>query len=171
MESEASRSSSSHEVLCEERTAGDAAAIEFNIPPTDPGFVDVDSHLAGGDPEPDAFLIQPQTALPALDNPTWGITLDGGSQTRFGGDTNPFGPEINISRPGGWVFESNPRGGCEIWQGALSFDDQPEPVPPARPAPRRPTHSPSARSAAGRPRRRDRPGSPRWSKAPRCASC
>jgi hypothetical protein len=69
------------------------AAIVFQIP-TDPN-VDVDSSLAGGDAEPDVYVISPLTELPALENEHgWGINLDARTQTSFGGDTNPFGPEI-----------------------------------------------------------------------------
>jgi hypothetical protein len=78
------------------------AAIAFRIPPTDPNFVDVDSALPGGDPDPDAFVIAPVSELPPLDNVHgWGIILDGRTQTSFGGDTNPFGPEIVLVNGGG----------------------------------------------------------------------
>ncbi|MCP4859521.1 MAG: PKD domain-containing protein [Fuerstiella sp.] len=70
--------------------------IVFNIPTTDPGYVDVDSGLSGGDPAGDAFLIQPLSALPVLTDATGGTTVDGRTQTLFGGDTNPFGPEIVV---------------------------------------------------------------------------
>jgi hypothetical protein len=69
-----------------------ADSIVFAIPPTDPNFRDVDSWLAEGDPEPDAFVITPLAALPAL---TEGATsLDGATQVQYTGDTNAFGPEI-----------------------------------------------------------------------------
>ena len=67
--------------------------IEFHISPFDPGFEDVDSTL-GGDAAPDAFVIQLLSPLPALNDPTGGTKIDGFTQTAFGGDTNPFGPEI-----------------------------------------------------------------------------
>ena len=71
---------------------GGADTIEFNIPATEPGFVDVDSALIGGDAAADAFVIQPLSGLPALtDDET---TIDGRTQTAFTGDTNPFGPEV-----------------------------------------------------------------------------
>jgi len=70
--------------------------IRFAISPDDPGFVDVDSALAGGDADPDAFVIQPLTGLPTLNDSSGGTTIDGRSQAAFGGDTNPFGPEIAI---------------------------------------------------------------------------
>ena len=56
--------------------------------------VDADLNLPGSDPQPDVFVIRPLSALPALNDPTGGTRIDGLSQTRLGGDTNPFGPEI-----------------------------------------------------------------------------
>lgn len=82
------------QVLLNANAAGGPVDITFNIPATDPNFVDVDAHLAGGDTDPDVFVIRPLSALPALNNPNGGITLDGWSQTAFSGNTNPFGPEI-----------------------------------------------------------------------------
>ncbi|MFV2068579.1 MAG: beta strand repeat-containing protein, partial [Pirellulales bacterium] len=70
------------------------AVIDFQIEPGDLNFVDVDSALPGGDADPDVFVIQPASALPALNNSVTGIIVNGRTQTRFGGDTNPFGPEI-----------------------------------------------------------------------------
>jgi hypothetical protein len=69
--------------------------IIFKIPASDPNFVDVDSAMVGGDANPDVFVIRPVTSLPGL-NVTKGITIDGHSQKAFGGDTNPFGPEISL---------------------------------------------------------------------------
>ena len=74
--------------------ASDSVSIEFQVPTTDPGFVDVDSSLPGGDPGPDVFVIKPSSALPAISNPYYGISINGRSQATFGGDTNVFGPEI-----------------------------------------------------------------------------
>ena len=71
--------------------------ISFNIPATDPGFVDADATLPGGDPGPDVFVIQPLWAFPAINNPNYGITIDGTTQATFGGDTNSFGPEIVLN--------------------------------------------------------------------------
>lgn len=68
--------------------------ITFNIPATDPNYVDADAALPGGDPDPDVFVIRPLTQLPALNDPTGGTTIDGRSQAAFSGDTNPFGLEI-----------------------------------------------------------------------------
>lgn len=60
----------------------DANTINFNIPNTDPNF-------SGG-----VYTITPLSQLPAL---TASITIDGGSQTLFGGDTNTAGPEVALS--------------------------------------------------------------------------
>jgi len=76
-----------------------AVMIVFNIGPGDSGFVDEDSALPAGDPDPDVFRIALASSLPSLGNPS-GITIDGFSQTVFGGDTNPFGPEIAIDGGG-----------------------------------------------------------------------
>ena len=54
--------------------------IEFNIPGVAP---------AGG-----AFVIQPLTPLPWIT--VSNVTIDGATQTAFGGDTNPAGPEVVI---------------------------------------------------------------------------
>ncbi|MDA1049118.1 MAG: right-handed parallel beta-helix repeat-containing protein [Planctomycetota bacterium] len=67
--------------------------IIFNIPTSDPGFTDVDSAIAGGDPSLDVFVIKPvDNGLPPLIDD--GTTIDGRTQTAFSGNTNPFGPEI-----------------------------------------------------------------------------
>ncbi len=64
--------------------------IVFDIPGTDPNFIDVDAALPGGDAAPDVFVITPATALPII---TRGhLTIDGRTQA----DTNPFGPEIEL---------------------------------------------------------------------------
>ncbi len=56
--------------------------ISFNIPTTDPGY-------ANG-----VFTIQPHFDLPILlDN----ITIDGTTQTKFTGDTNPLGPAVVLN--------------------------------------------------------------------------
>ncbi len=82
------------QAITDANTAPGDSEIVFNIPTTDANFVDVDSGLAGGDAAPDAFLIQPLTDLPALNDPNGGTTIAGRTQTAFTGDTNPFGPEI-----------------------------------------------------------------------------
>lgn len=64
----------------------------------------------------------------------WGIrSMASTPYGLFVGTANPFGPDLNVPRPGGWQFQPNPRGGCEIWQGAASFADQPEPTSPLPP--------------------------------------
>jgi hypothetical protein len=73
----------------------DQVEILFAIPETDPNYVDVDSHLPGGDAEADVFVISPQTALPALTRGN--IVINGQSQQNATGDRNPFGPEIMLS--------------------------------------------------------------------------
>jgi SAM-dependent methyltransferase len=45
----------------------------------------------------------------------------------FVGATNPFGPEVAVSRLGGWRYEANPRGGLEVWLGS-SEASVPEPL-------------------------------------------
>lgn len=62
---------------------GDANTINFNIPNTDPG-------LSGG-----VYTISPSSALPDITGT--GTTIDGASQTAFGGDTNAAGPEVEIN--------------------------------------------------------------------------
>ncbi len=77
----------------------DSARIWFRLPTTDPGFVDVDSDLPGGDSLPDVYLFDPQSALPAL---TRGNTeIDGESQFKLSGrGKNPFGPMIVLNGSG-----------------------------------------------------------------------
>jgi hypothetical protein len=60
----------------------DANTINFNIPNTDPGF-------SGG-----VYTISPSSALPAI---SASVTIDGTSQTTFGGNTNAAGPEVEIN--------------------------------------------------------------------------
>src|SRR5690606_16931628 len=47
-----------------------------------------------GNDEARVFVFRPLRPLPILDDETGGTTIDGTSQTRAGGDSNPFGPEI-----------------------------------------------------------------------------
>ncbi|HUG91990.1 MAG TPA: hypothetical protein VML55_14220, partial [Planctomycetaceae bacterium] len=82
------------QAILDANASDSADTIVFNIPPTDPGFEDVDSTMPGGDPAPDVFVIRPLSQLPRLIDLTGGTTIDGRTQTAFGGDTNPFGPEI-----------------------------------------------------------------------------
>lgn len=52
----------------------------------------------------------------------------------FVGCVNPFGPEVAMRRVGGWRYESNPRGGLEVWLGApATLDDPDASTPPAPP--------------------------------------
>jgi hypothetical protein len=61
-------------------------SIIFNIPETDPGY----------DPGSGAWTIAPLAQLPYLFDD--GTVIDGASQATFiGADTNPYGPEIEIS--------------------------------------------------------------------------
>ena len=85
--------------------ATEPTVILFQIPETDPNFVDVDSPLTGGDDAKDVFVIRPLTPLPELNNANHAVTIDGFSQAAFGGDTNLFGPEIVLdgSSAGGGV--------------------------------------------------------------------
>jgi hypothetical protein len=74
------------------------AVVRFAIPTTDPNFVDVDGFLndqfPNADDDPDAARIRPLSPLPALNNSTGGILIDGTSQTAFVGNLNDFGPEV-----------------------------------------------------------------------------
>ena len=75
--------------------------IVFQIPTADPGF----------DAATGTWTIQPTSVLPHLSHDD--LTLDGSSQTRFAGDTNPDGPEIvldgsRLAAPGhGLVIAGN----------------------------------------------------------------
>ncbi len=71
--------------------------IVFNIAAGDPNFLDVDSQLPDGDPDPDVFVIRPLSPLPALSDSSGGTMIDGRTQSAFGDDTNPFGPEIVLN--------------------------------------------------------------------------
>ncbi len=75
--------------------AGDDRIV-FQVPTNDPGFVDEDAKLPGGDIEPDVFVIKPFTQLPALSDSKGSVIIDGYSQAEAVGDTNPLGPEIVI---------------------------------------------------------------------------
>jgi len=61
----------------------DPDSIIFNIPKTDPNYIDSSG----------VWLIRPDSALPVITGN--GVTIDGRSQAQFiGSDTNPYGPEI-----------------------------------------------------------------------------
>ena len=86
------------QAILEANQATNDSVIRFAIPQNDSGFLDVDNAVAGGDPTPDVFRIQPTTALPGLNNVNGQeITIDGASQQTLTGDTNEFGPEIEIN--------------------------------------------------------------------------
>ena len=85
------------QAILDANASTDSAEIQFNIPTSDPGFVDVDSGIAGGDSFRDVFRIQPTSRLPILNNAGgFSIEINGASQTSNLGNTNPFGPEIEI---------------------------------------------------------------------------
>ncbi|QDV47069.1 Lectin C-type domain protein [Stieleria neptunia] len=86
------------QAILDANAASGPATIRFEIPDTDEGLVDVDSLLPGGDATPDVFRIAPESALPTLNNASGHpVFIDGSTQQTFGGDTNAFGPEIEIS--------------------------------------------------------------------------
>ena len=85
-----------HQAILDANANAGADAIVFQVSSSDPGFVDVDSHLPGGDADPDSYVIRLTTRLPAFTDTSGGTSIDGRTQTAFGGDTNPFGPEIVI---------------------------------------------------------------------------
>ncbi|MEC7501847.1 MAG: right-handed parallel beta-helix repeat-containing protein, partial [Planctomycetota bacterium] len=64
-------------VLQDVASRPEGGVIYFDLSEEDPGFVDIDSDLPGGDAAADIFLIQPQSALPALQG-TGPIELIGG---------------------------------------------------------------------------------------------
>ncbi len=77
--------------------ATEPVTISFAIPATDGGFVDVDSVISGGDVGPDVFRITPLTALPLINNVGGhAVSILGETQHDETGDTNPFGPEIEL---------------------------------------------------------------------------
>ncbi len=81
---------------CSYAAEGDAlAVVSFAIPTSDPGFVDADAHLPGGDLDPDTFMILPVSALPT--NFRGRVVINGQSQQNVTGDSNPFGPEIVLA--------------------------------------------------------------------------
>ena len=44
-------------------------------------------------------------------------TMVGTPYGLFVGTANPFGPEVAVRTPTGWVYTPNPRGGAEVWLG------------------------------------------------------
>lgn len=69
-------------------TAAGPHTIRFNLPASDAGY----------DATSGTWVIRPATNLPMVMQS--GVTLDGASQTAFGGDTNPLGPEVVIDGGG-----------------------------------------------------------------------
>jgi hypothetical protein len=78
--------------------AGLRVNITFNIASSDPNFVDVDALMTGGDAAADVYVIQPLTPLPTITRAN--VTIDGRTQTAFGGNTNTFGAEIVLDGQG-----------------------------------------------------------------------
>jgi len=75
--------------------ANSPSTVAFAIPESDAGF------------DGAVFVIAPSSALPIVRN---GVHIDGQTQTAFGGETNPAGPEVLLS--GSQVV--GPAGGIEI---------------------------------------------------------
>jgi SAM-dependent methyltransferase len=51
----------------------------------------------------------------------------------FVGTANPFGPLVAVKTNSGWVYQPNPRGGCEVWLGRPSAEPG-KSLQPRRPA-------------------------------------
>jgi hypothetical protein len=74
----------------------DPVHIWFRLHNNDPRFLDIDSHLPGGDTLPDVYRFSPLSALPPLTRGN--VSIDGESQFRLSGrGKNPFGPMIVLS--------------------------------------------------------------------------
>jgi len=71
-------------------------------------------NIPGAAPERGWFTIYPNTPLPAI--VAADIEIDGGTQTEFGGDTNPLGPEIELDGAALWFGN-----GLEISQSGLTY--------------------------------------------------
>ena len=96
------------QAIVDANTATVAEQIAFQIPASDPGFVDVDngSGLFGSDADADVFRIALASNLPALNNSLGQpIRLDATTQTASTGDTNPHGPEIELDGSAFWFAE------------------------------------------------------------------
>jgi parallel beta-helix repeat protein len=65
-----------------EISPGTSTAVDFRVPATDPGF------------DGTVVRFRPTAGLPALGS---GTTVDGQTQTSFGGNTNPAGPEVLLN--------------------------------------------------------------------------
>lgn len=73
------------QAILDANAEADDEVIEFQIPITDPNFVDADAAVAGGDASADVFVIRPTTELPAL---TGEVVIDGLTQRLFTGRTS-----------------------------------------------------------------------------------
>jgi hypothetical protein len=82
---------------------GTTTAVQFQIPPADPNF------------DGTVFTIRPTAVLPAFGN---GTTVDGQTQTSFGGNTNPTGPEVVIN--GSKILPSEQYAGGVVMRGTNS---------------------------------------------------
>jgi hypothetical protein len=71
-------------ILNADAAASGPVTISFQIPTSDPNFVN------------GVFVIAPLSALQGLNNTSASIIIDGGTQTAFTGDTNPSGPEVAL---------------------------------------------------------------------------
>jgi len=69
-------------------TAAGPHTIRFNLPASDAGY----------DATSGTWVLRPASNLPMVMQS--GVTLDGASQTAFGGDTNPLGPEVVLDGGG-----------------------------------------------------------------------
>lgn len=79
--------------------SADEARIEFAIPNTDAGFIDVDNGLSvsGADAAADVFRISVLAGLPTISNVNGQpVTLDATTQAMLTGNTNPNGSEIEL---------------------------------------------------------------------------
>ncbi len=96
-----------------------ADTIEFDIPTSDAGYRDYDNpdtpssgDSDGGD---DYWTIRPTSAFPDL--ASGGLTIDGSTQTANQGDTNTYGPEIEIDA----LNAGDMAASCVSWAGKGLF--------------------------------------------------
>ena len=86
-------------------------AITFNINVNDPGFIDIDSALPGGDADADVFRINLLSELPDITRAN--ASINGDSQSSYlASDLNAFGPEIWIR--GGGIPEAGGTSGLTL---------------------------------------------------------
>ena len=67
------------------------AVITFDVPETDPSYLDIDSNLTTGDADPDVFVITPESALPALTRGS--IVINGQTQAKRHRRHESIGPQ------------------------------------------------------------------------------